>query len=87
MGAYLARRLNERFGNHPFVGDVRGRGLLAGVELVADRASKGKSRNIAASCRLLPLDVGCQNHRGPFFALVGDEFTEIGRRAGEHGAA
>jgi adenosylmethionine-8-amino-7-oxononanoate aminotransferase len=40
MGAYLARRLNERFGNHPFVGDVRGRGLLAGVELVADRASK-----------------------------------------------
>jgi adenosylmethionine-8-amino-7-oxononanoate aminotransferase len=40
QGAYLVRRLNERFGNHPFVGDVRGRGLLAGVELVADRASK-----------------------------------------------
>ncbi len=40
QGAYLARRLNERFGNHPFVGDVRGRGLFQGVELVADRASK-----------------------------------------------
>jgi len=40
QGAYLARRLNERFGNHPFVGDVRGRGLLQGVELVADRGSK-----------------------------------------------
>jgi adenosylmethionine-8-amino-7-oxononanoate aminotransferase len=40
QGAYLARRLNERFGNHPFVGDVRGRGLLQGVELVADRSSK-----------------------------------------------
>jgi adenosylmethionine-8-amino-7-oxononanoate aminotransferase len=40
QGAYLARRLNERFGNHPFVGDVRGRGLLQGIELVADRASK-----------------------------------------------
>jgi adenosylmethionine-8-amino-7-oxononanoate aminotransferase len=40
QGAHLARRLNERFGNHPFVGDVRGRGLLQGVELVADRGDK-----------------------------------------------
>ena len=37
---YLSRRLNERFGNHPFVGDVRGRGLFQGVELVADRGTK-----------------------------------------------
>jgi adenosylmethionine-8-amino-7-oxononanoate aminotransferase len=40
QGSYLARRLKERFGNHPFVGDVRGRGLLQAIELVADRASK-----------------------------------------------
>jgi adenosylmethionine-8-amino-7-oxononanoate aminotransferase len=40
QGAYLARRLNERFGNHPYVGDVRGRGLFYGIELVADRGSK-----------------------------------------------
>jgi adenosylmethionine-8-amino-7-oxononanoate aminotransferase len=40
QGAHLARRLGERFGNHPFVGNVRGRGLFHGVELVADRASK-----------------------------------------------
>jgi len=40
QGSYLSRRLNERFGNHPFIGDVRGRGLLQGIELVADRASK-----------------------------------------------
>jgi len=40
QGAHLARRLNERFGNHPFVGDIRGRGLLQGLELVADRGSK-----------------------------------------------
>ena len=40
QGAYLARRLNERFGNHPCVGDVRGRGLFYGIELVADRGSK-----------------------------------------------
>ena len=40
QGALLSRRLHERFGNHPFVGDVRGRGLFQGVELVADRGSK-----------------------------------------------
>ncbi|MDX8495285.1 aspartate aminotransferase family protein [Mesorhizobium sp. VK22B] len=40
MGAYLARRLGERFGNHPHVGDIRGRGLFMGVELVEDRSSK-----------------------------------------------
>jgi adenosylmethionine-8-amino-7-oxononanoate aminotransferase len=40
MGAHLSRRLNERFGNHHHVGDIRGRGLLQGLELVADRGSK-----------------------------------------------
>ena len=40
QGAHLARRLHERFGNHPFVGDIRGRGLFLGLELVADRGSK-----------------------------------------------
>ncbi|MFE0756846.1 aspartate aminotransferase family protein [Inquilinus sp. NPDC058860] len=40
MGARLARRLGDRFGNHPQVGDIRGRGLFLGVELVADRATK-----------------------------------------------
>jgi adenosylmethionine-8-amino-7-oxononanoate aminotransferase len=40
QGAYLSRRLKERFGNHPFVGDVRGRGLFQGLELVTDRDTK-----------------------------------------------
>jgi adenosylmethionine-8-amino-7-oxononanoate aminotransferase len=40
QGGQLARRLKERFGNHPFVGDVRGRGLFQAVELIADRGSK-----------------------------------------------
>ena len=40
QGAHLARRLQERFGNHPFVGNVRGRGLFQGIEIVADRGTK-----------------------------------------------
>ncbi|MFI4928502.1 MAG: aspartate aminotransferase family protein, partial [Burkholderiales bacterium] len=39
-GATLAEMLRERLGEHPNVGDIRGRGLFMGVELVADRASK-----------------------------------------------
>lgn len=40
MGDRLARRLGERFGNHPYVGDIRGRGLFMGLELVEDRSTK-----------------------------------------------
>jgi adenosylmethionine-8-amino-7-oxononanoate aminotransferase len=40
MGQTLHRRLNERFGNHAYVGDIRGRGLFQAVELVTDRSEK-----------------------------------------------
>ena len=40
LGARLGARLHERFGDHPAVGDIRGRGLFMAIELVADRASK-----------------------------------------------
>ena len=40
MGARLERLLKERFSQHPFVGDIRGRGLFWGLELVGDRAGK-----------------------------------------------
>ena len=40
QGAYLMKALNARFGNSPFVGDIRGRGLFIGLELVQDRASR-----------------------------------------------
>ena len=39
-GAQLRDRLAARFGNHPHVGDVRGRGLLQAIELVEHRDDK-----------------------------------------------
>ncbi len=40
MGGRLRNLLTERFGQHPHVGDIRGRGLFVGLEFVADRDSK-----------------------------------------------
>ena len=40
MGAALRQRLAARFGNHPHVGAIRGRGLFQAIELVEDRSSK-----------------------------------------------
>ncbi|WP_127904033.1 aspartate aminotransferase family protein [Solirhodobacter olei] len=40
MGGALADRLTSRFGNHPHIGDIRGRGLFQAIELVADRGTK-----------------------------------------------
>ncbi len=40
MGEKVQSALEAAFGQHPNVGDIRGRGLFRGVELVADRDSK-----------------------------------------------
>ncbi|OZI73982.1 aspartate aminotransferase family protein [Bordetella genomosp. 12] len=40
QGEGLMQRLHAALGGHPHVGDIRGRGLFLGVELVADRGSK-----------------------------------------------
>ena len=40
MGTHLNAALQERFGNHAHVGDIRGRGLFQAIELVSDRSTK-----------------------------------------------
>ena len=40
QGAKLKAALEDRFGAHPHIGDIRGRGLFLGMEFVADRATK-----------------------------------------------
>ena len=39
MGKYIKNRLSE-LSDHPLVGDIRGRGLLLGIELVTDKEKK-----------------------------------------------
>ncbi len=40
QGARLEGLLRKQFGDHPAVGDIRGRGLFWGLEFVADRTTK-----------------------------------------------
>ena len=40
QGEKLRSALEQRFGQHAFVGDIRGRGLFMGIELVQDRETK-----------------------------------------------
>ena len=40
MGAKLRQALQDAFGQHPHIGDIRGRGLFLGLEFVQDREQK-----------------------------------------------
>ncbi len=56
VGEYLQKRLRE-FSDHPLVGEVRGRGLIAAIELVADKATKKPvASSVGAATQL-----ACQN--------------------------
>lgn len=39
-GNVLMQALKDRFANHPHIGDIRGRGLFLGLEIVQDRETK-----------------------------------------------
>ncbi|HHI81734.1 MAG TPA: aspartate aminotransferase family protein [Rhizobiales bacterium] len=60
-GVTLATALQERFGNHHNIGDIRGRGLFLGLELVADRQTKepfAPERTINKKIKAHALDEG-----------------------------
>lgn len=40
VGAHMLQTLKDRVGDHPFVGDVRGEGLMLAVEFVADKTNR-----------------------------------------------
>ncbi|GMQ75714.1 MAG: aspartate aminotransferase family protein [Gammaproteobacteria bacterium] len=77
QGGKLARALSERFGNHAHVGDIRGRGLFLGLELVAERASKqpfDPQRRVHARIKQQALDRGliCYPMGGTIDGVRGD---------------
>jgi 4-aminobutyrate aminotransferase len=47
VGAHALARLQEMKCKHALIGDVRGRGLLLGIELVADREAKTPAPAVA----------------------------------------
>ena len=54
IGPYLQTRLHEVFEDHPIVGEVRGQGLLAAIELVPDPARRAFFPNpgeVGTHCR------------------------------------
>lgn len=61
QGHKLRTALLAEFANHPNVGDIRGRGLFVGVELVADRHSKtplDPQRKTAARIKAAAFEAG-----------------------------
>lgn len=61
MGQLLQERLQARLGQSPHVGDIRGRGLFRGIELVEDRDSKAPfnpARKIHAKIKRAAMDMG-----------------------------
>ncbi|HET9457162.1 MAG TPA: aminotransferase class III-fold pyridoxal phosphate-dependent enzyme [Candidatus Limnocylindrales bacterium] len=60
-GERLLALLRDRLADHPLVGEIRGRGLLVGVELVADRTTR---RPVPRSARLVEAVVRAAKQRG-----------------------
>ncbi|SAK89219.1 aminotransferase [Caballeronia fortuita] len=53
-GPYFQRRLHDALGDHPIVGEIAGAGLVAGIQLAEDRATRKRFINgddIADMCR------------------------------------
>jgi 4-aminobutyrate aminotransferase len=58
VGAIALDRLRGMQRRHPLIGDVRGRGLLIGIELVTNRAAKTPAKDQAEAIMYRALDKG-----------------------------
>ncbi len=67
MGEYLAARLSELQARHEEIGDVRGMGLLRGIELVRDRETREPHHELGAltTARCLELGLSMNIRRRP----------------------
>ena len=74
VGAYLRSALTETFVGHPIVGEVRGQGMFAGVDLVRDRDRRQFfefDQRIAQSVVATMLDLGVVARAMPQSDVVG----------------
>jgi len=81
-GAELRAALEDRFGQHPHIGDIRGRGLFIGLEIVRDRESKEpfdggaalagaiKANAMAAGLMIYPMGGTIDGSRGTHILLA-----------------
>ena len=89
-GAELRAALEERFGQHPHIGDIRGRGLFIGLEIVRDRESKEpfdggaalagaiKANAMAAGLMIYPMGGTIDGSRGTHILLAPPYILESG---------
>jgi alanine-glyoxylate transaminase/(R)-3-amino-2-methylpropionate-pyruvate transaminase len=70
VGAYLKSRLLELQERHPLIGEVRGLGLMLGIELVRDRQSKEPATNETADALELCRERGLLLGKGGYFGNV-----------------
>ena len=77
QGEKLDAALREAFGQHPHIGDIRGRGLFRGLEIVEDRSVKtpfDPARKIAPRIKAAAFEAGliCYPMQGTRDGAVGD---------------
>lgn len=77
MGQYLKSALNSAFGQHPNIGDIRGRGMFMGLEFVKDRETKSpfeRDKKIAARLKKSAMQNGliCYPMNGTIDGQSGD---------------
>ena len=76
-GKYLRKNLEITLGQNQYIGDIRGRGLFRGIEIVKNRETKepfSKDLNIAGKIKKKALDLGliCYPMQGTVDGVVGD---------------
>jgi putrescine aminotransferase len=74
VGAYLLAQIQERIGGFESVGDIRGVGLMIGIEFVADRATKRAFSRPHQACTRVELDAW---ERGLYCRAMGMETVGI----------
>ncbi|KMK66702.1 aspartate aminotransferase family protein [Puniceibacterium sp. IMCC21224] len=58
LGAYALTRLRTALADNPIVGDIRGRGLMFGIEIVEDRGTRAPGRTAAERIYYRCLEAG-----------------------------